>query len=159
MYYTTNQVQNASADFEKCLVIPSMLTDFVNTDTSVEATIGGKVTNTPPILFCHTVSKKKALCVIYFPVVKNRKLRLLCTLDDYSSFRVCGIIDLPELLPYLNHFASSSAFSHSASLKPTSTKSSPISMGRLTSIPSSARSASISSSDRSGSFSFRCFSL
>ena len=42
MYYTTNQVQNASADFENCLVIPSMLTDFVNTGTSVEATKGGK---------------------------------------------------------------------------------------------------------------------
>ena len=42
MYYTTNQVQNASADFEKSLVIPSMLTDFVNTSTSVEATKGGK---------------------------------------------------------------------------------------------------------------------
>ena len=42
MYYTTNQVQNASADFEKCLVIPSMLTDFVNTGTSVEAMKGGK---------------------------------------------------------------------------------------------------------------------
>ena len=42
MYYTTNQVQNASADFEYCLVIPSMLTDFVNTGTSVEATKGGK---------------------------------------------------------------------------------------------------------------------
>lgn len=41
MYYTTNQVQNASADFENCLVIPSMLTDFVNTGTSVEATKGG----------------------------------------------------------------------------------------------------------------------
>ena len=42
MYYTTNQVQNASADFEKCPVVPSMLTDFVNTSTSVEATKGGK---------------------------------------------------------------------------------------------------------------------
>ena len=39
MYYTTNQVQNASADFENCLVIPSMLTDFVNTGTSVEAKV------------------------------------------------------------------------------------------------------------------------
>lgn len=42
MYYTTDQVQNASADFENCLVIPSMLTDFVNTGTSAEATKGGK---------------------------------------------------------------------------------------------------------------------
>ena len=42
MYYTTNQVQNASEDFENCLVTPSMLTDFVNTGTSVEATKGGK---------------------------------------------------------------------------------------------------------------------
>lgn len=42
MYYTTNPVQNASADFENRLVIPSMLTDFVNTGTSVEVTKGGK---------------------------------------------------------------------------------------------------------------------
>lgn len=30
MYYTTKSIQNASADFEKMLVIPSHLTDFVN---------------------------------------------------------------------------------------------------------------------------------
>lgn len=39
MNYIINQTQNASADFEKCLVIPLMLTDFVNTGTSVEAKV------------------------------------------------------------------------------------------------------------------------
>lgn len=38
MYYTTESIQNASIDFEKMLVIPSHLTDFVNRSTSVEAT-------------------------------------------------------------------------------------------------------------------------
>ena len=42
MYYTANQVKNASTDFEKCLVVPSILTDFVNTGISVETTKGGK---------------------------------------------------------------------------------------------------------------------
>lgn len=42
MYYTRYQVQNASVDFEKCLIIPSMLPDFVNCSTSVEATQDGK---------------------------------------------------------------------------------------------------------------------
>ena len=35
-------IQNASADFENCLAIPSMLTDYVNTGASVDATKGGK---------------------------------------------------------------------------------------------------------------------
>lgn len=42
MYYTTNQVLNASTDFENCLDIPSMMTDFVNIGASVENTKGGK---------------------------------------------------------------------------------------------------------------------
>lgn len=42
MYYTTSQVQNSSADFENCLVIPSLLTDYVNCGTSVETTRSGK---------------------------------------------------------------------------------------------------------------------
>lgn len=42
MYYTTESIQNASADFEKMLVIPSHLTDFVNHSTSVEATQSGQ---------------------------------------------------------------------------------------------------------------------
>ena len=41
MYYTSDYVQNASSDFEKFLVIPSGLTDFINTGTSVEKTRSG----------------------------------------------------------------------------------------------------------------------
>ena len=41
MYYTTDYTQNASADFEKFLVIPSGLTDYINTGTSVEKTRNG----------------------------------------------------------------------------------------------------------------------
>jgi len=41
MYYTSEYVQNASADFEKFLVIPSGLTDFINTGTSIEQTRSG----------------------------------------------------------------------------------------------------------------------
>ena len=51
------------------------------------------------------------------------------------------------------------SFSHSASLNPTSTKSSPINSGLFTSIPSVARSFSISSSVISGSLFFSSIDL
>lgn len=42
MDYTGNRVQNTSADFADMLVIPSMLTDYVNNGTSIETTTSGK---------------------------------------------------------------------------------------------------------------------
>ena len=56
-------------------------------------------------------------------------------------------------------FSQRSALSHSASLKPGSAKSSPMSSGRLTSIPSVASSANCSSSDIAGSLSLSPSSL
>ena len=42
MYYSRERVRNASADFGNLLVIPNLLTDFINSGTTVETTSGGK---------------------------------------------------------------------------------------------------------------------
>lgn len=42
MYYSRKRVRNASADFSDLLVIPNLLTDYVNSGTTVEDTSGGR---------------------------------------------------------------------------------------------------------------------
>ena len=64
---------------------------------------------------------------------------------------------LQNSLPHF--FAHHFSLSHSASLKPTSTKSSPMMRGRFTSMPLVAKRANCSSSLMSASLSFSCISL
>ena len=42
MYYSRKRVWNASADFANLLVIPNLLTDFINNGTTIENTSGGR---------------------------------------------------------------------------------------------------------------------
>ncbi len=42
MYYSRNRVRNASADFANLMVLPNLLTDFVNSGTTIETTSGGR---------------------------------------------------------------------------------------------------------------------
>lgn len=99
------------------------------------------------VLFCFTeqnANRGRAFCVLYYMAAENggccfSRPRLSKKL---KSVRLCGA---PQR----------SAASHSAGLKPTSTKPSPTRMGRLTSMPSVASRASCSSSVMVGSFSFR----
>jgi hypothetical protein len=42
MYYSRKRVRNASADFANLLVIPNLLTDFINNGTTIENTSGDR---------------------------------------------------------------------------------------------------------------------